>query len=77
MVCVKGMTHTFECSMGDKHVVQAAIFEGIDLPVHWKRYGSFIIRYIDDIPILIFETKNKRKNKIKQKEKKKKEKTEL
>ena len=22
------MTHTFECSMGDKHVVQAVIFEG-------------------------------------------------
>ena len=22
------MTHTFECLMGDKHVVQAVIFEG-------------------------------------------------
>lgn len=22
------MTHAFECSMGDKHVVQAVIFEG-------------------------------------------------
>lgn len=28
IVYVKGMTYTFECSMGDKHVVQAVIFEG-------------------------------------------------
>ena len=67
------MTHAFECSMGDKHVVQAVIFEGrlAELPVHYKRCSSW---YIDDIPILIFETKNKRKKKIKQKKKRRKKK---
>ena len=68
------MTHAFECSMGDNMWFKL-LYLKVDLPVHWK--SSFIIWYIDDIPILIFETKNKRKKKIKQKEKKRKEKTEL
>ena len=68
------MTHAFECSMGDKHVVQAVIFEGRlagALEEMQLIYNMVYRRHTN--PHIWNQEQKKKENKTKRKEEKRKD----